>query len=79
MADKELWRMMAAAPDGQLDATIAAKFRAFADEDRDPTAAELKSILDECAFAALASDFTMLTLSILWQTAVRKEREAAKA
>jgi hypothetical protein len=53
------------APESQLDPTICARIAALPDG---PEArAMLKTILDDCAYAALASDFVMMALDIVWR------------
>lgn len=58
---KELLRALATAPDSQIDTYITLRLRALSEQER-PDAYELKRILDECAYGALASDFAMVAM-----------------
>ena len=65
--------MFSIAPSVHLAPSQALKFRELADRDTDPTASEIKTILDDCAYASLASDFTMQAIDLIWQSLVRTE------
>jgi hypothetical protein len=72
---KDLLEMLGEAPDGQLDKSMAVKFAEMAKKDTNPTAKEVLDILDQSAYAALASQFTMIVMDHLWKQL--KELEAA--
>ncbi len=52
---------IADAPRSQLDDSVRPKLRAV------KTADDLKAVLDECAYASLASDFVMSALDTIWR------------
>ncbi len=68
---EDMFSLLRAAPRGHLDETIVEKFKHL-----DPNnfqSDQLLEILDECAYASLASDFTMNTMNILWETKLADE------
>ena len=68
---QDMFPLLRNAPDGQIDAHIVEKFKKM-----DPdnfTSDQLLEILDECAYAALASDFAMNMMNILWETKLSDE------
>ena len=60
--------LIATAPPNQIDAEICVKLRQV------KTAEDLKKILDECAYAARATDFAMRAMDIEWQRMLEKEK-----
>ena len=73
---KDLLEHLGQAPDGQLDKSQALKFEEMASRDTDPKSEEVKQILDDCAYAALASDFAMLAIDSLWRMLKEVEENA---
>jgi len=59
-------------PHAQIDETICVKLRAMANAD-EVFAADLKQILDECAFASLASDFGMMAMDAVYRQMLQDE------
>jgi len=57
----EILERLSKAPDSQIDASIAERLPGVS------TAAEMKQILDECAHGALASDFAMQAMDMVWR------------
>ena len=70
----KLCTLLAEAPDGQMDKSIASKFKAFIDSDVDPTENDIKQIIGECVYAGLASGFVMQTLETFLD--IIKQRQA---
>lgn len=58
------------APDDQLDASMFPLIKAW---DENPTSLQVLEVLDHCAHAALASDFTMAALDIILQMRLQEE------
>ena len=56
------------APAGEIDPSITPRFENV------QSAADMKSILDDCARYALASDFAMQAMDIVWQMMLKEER-----
>lgn len=57
---------LSTAPEGQIDSKITTKLKMMSEKDDfDPL--EMLSILDECAFAALASDFVMQAMHFVFE------------
>jgi hypothetical protein len=78
VAIRELLKQLAKAPPGlhaQIDETICAKLDALSNADT-ITAVDMKAILDECAFASLASDFAMIAMDIVWKELLKQETVA---
>ena len=72
---RELLYKLAEAPPGphaQIDETICARLKALADSET-MQASDMKQILDDCAFASLASDFAMVAMNIAWQQLLQDE------
>ena len=59
--------------DRQLDESVKPRLQAL--KDRDDIKDELLGIIDDCAYAGLASDFTMQTLHVLWLQVGGSEEE----
>ena len=57
--------VLASAPESQIDKTITLKLSNLAKDDC-VKSEQIKEILDECAYASLASDFAMMALDVLW-------------
>lgn len=70
----EMLELLATAPDSQIDATITPRIKALIGLPPDGIAARMKIILDECAFAALASDFAMMAMDAVWNEAKSQGR-----
>lgn len=70
---KQLLWMLGEAPDTQLDKSMADKFAEMAGRDTNPTAKEVCDILDQSAYASLASGFTMIVMNDLWQRLIESE------
>ncbi len=63
---------LSTAPEGQIDGTITIKLKMMAQKDDfDPY--EMLSILDECAFAALASDFAMQAMHFVFEDMCKRK------
>ncbi len=71
---KEFFEKMSQAPDGQLCKTQADKFKVLAEKDF-VKSSEIKEILDDCAYYALASDFSMLAMNAVWENMKKEEAE----
>ncbi len=74
---QEILHMLSLAPDTQIDGSAAAKLKAMADSDN-PKADELHEILDECAYAALASDFAMVAMHRVWERMLADEARSVE-
>ena len=64
----EAWDLIATlakAPEGQLDASISERFAGFLATGEYPAAEVFDQIIQECAYASLASDFTMRLLYLM--------------
>jgi len=70
---KNLLSLLGEAPDGQLDHSMASKFAEMAKRDTNPTAKEVCDILDQSAYASLASGFTMIVMDTLWKQLLKLE------
>lgn len=70
---KDLLAKLGEAPDTQLDKTMAVKFAEMAERDTNPTAKEVCDILDQSAYASLASGFTMVVMDTLWKQLIELE------
>ena len=53
------------APDSQLDERIRARILLLLEKGYDEH--DIKKILDDCAYGALASDFVMVVLDLVWK------------
>ncbi len=62
---REMLENLVTAPDSQLDESIRARILLLLEEGYD--ADDIKQILDDCAYSALASDFVMTLLNAIWQ------------
>ena len=62
----ELLDMILTAPSTQIDSTIIPRLRDLKTTPVLDRPNKMKSILDDCAYAALASDFAMRTMDLLW-------------
>lgn len=56
----------------QIDETVCVRLKALADSET-MRASDMKQILDDCAFASLASDFAMVAMNIAWQELLKQE------
>lgn len=65
----EILSMLAEAPDSQIDKTITPRIKELVGQQPDIVAVKLKAILDDCAYASLASDFSMMAMDAVWQKA----------
>lgn len=70
---KGIMEFMKTAPETELDPTIVVKITKLIEEEK-PKAIDLKKILDECAYASLASDFVMYILHLCWNGLKHIER-----
>lgn len=73
---KSLLAMFGDAPDTQLDKSQSVKFKKMAEYDTNPTPDEIKEILDECAYASLASGFAMVAMNTLWEQLKKLDKES---
>ena len=69
---KEFFAMMSQAPDGHLAQSQALKCKQLSEQEV-VKACEVKQILDDCAYAALASEFSMLALDAVWKELLEGE------
>jgi hypothetical protein len=65
----EFLELLAAAPDTQIDGTVTIQLSELVGQPYEVIARQLKQILDDCAYAALASDFSMMAMDKAWQMA----------
>lgn len=65
---------LAEAPEDQIDPKICERLRALAEN---PTAKDMKTILDDCAYSSLASDFAMMTMDVIWKGLIAAEEGKA--
>lgn len=56
------------APADQIDPSIIPRFENV------QSAADMKAILDECAHSALASDFAMQAMDLVWRLMIKEEQ-----
>ena len=61
-----------AGPHAQIDEQICARLRELA---LAPTAEGMKKILDDCAFAGLASGFAMMAMDAVWKMLIKEQQE----
>jgi len=54
------------APDTQIDVSVVPKLKNLKTLPLSERPTEMKKILDECAYASLASDFAMLAMDSVW-------------
>ena len=73
---KSLLAMFGDAPDTQIDKSQSVKFKEMSERDTNPTPAEIKEILDECAYASLASSFAMIAMNTLWAQLKKIDEES---
>lgn len=77
--DELLRRLAECPPDptghAQIDETITPRLAALIGKSAPETAVELKKILDDCAYYALASDFGMVVMNATW---IQAKAEAAE-
>lgn len=66
----DMLKLLSEAPDGQIDKIITPRFLPLIGKPRAEVAVEMKKILDECAFTALASDFAMQSMDYVWKMAL---------
>lgn len=64
----KLLQTLSEAPDGHIDVRIAARIKGLVGGNDELVRAELKTILDDCAHGALASDFAMNVLDGAWRS-----------
>lgn len=67
---------LAEAPATQIDTQITARLAELVGQEPVEVAPALKQILDECAYAALASDFAMVAMDHAWKAAQQLVDEA---
>lgn len=65
-----LVKLLMIAPDSQLDESMKPLVAKWDDP---PKALQILEVLDKCAHAALASDFTMEVIDTLWERACDRE------
>ncbi len=68
---RHMLEQLVTAPESQLDESIRARILLLLEEGYDEH--DIKKILDDCAYAALASDFVMTLLDAIWQD-TKKEK-----
>ena len=66
-------RALADAPDEDIDHTITKRMKELDDK---MTAADMKQILDDCAYSALATDFSMIVMDRVWNLLMKEEIQA---
>lgn len=66
---------LSAAPDGQIDQSITPRIKQLVGLPPDVIAPRSKEILDECAFASLASDFAMVAMDNVWRMALEASQQ----
>lgn len=74
----DLLRLLASAPPGpraQIDEQITSRLKALIGKPPAEQATRLKTILDDCAYAALASDFAMMAMEVAWKLARSEQGE----
>lgn len=64
----KLLQTLSEAPETQIDAQITKRIKGLVGGNDELVQAELKTILDDCAFGALASDFAMNVLDGAWRS-----------
>lgn len=64
---EDLLDALTLAPDTQIDHTIIPRLKAVKAASTEARPDLMKAILDDCAHAALASDFAMVALDHVWQ------------
>ena len=70
-----LLMLLGEAPDTQLEESMAHRCQDLVGQPAINIAIQMKKILDECAHASLASDFTMMTMDHVWTLAKREVKE----
>jgi hypothetical protein len=73
---KELFTILSEAPDSQIDPSVTPRLKALAESD-DVASDDLLKILDDCAYASLASGFAMAAMDIVWQDMLASEGRSA--
>ena len=68
----ELMLKLSEASDRQIDAVITSELKALAGLDV-IASAQIKDILDRCAYGALCSDFVMRVLDVVWHQILDEE------
>lgn len=72
-------KALSAAPETQIDSKITARLlilaEAGAETETSALAEDLKTILDECAYFSLASDFAMQAMHLVWQQMLNEKHE----
>jgi hypothetical protein len=68
----DILKMLSEAPDGHISNSITPKLLALSGQ---PSVAsdELLAILDECAYASLASEFGMVAMNSVWRQIYQEE------
>ena len=69
---KQLFMLLSTANDSQLYKIIANKFKILANQD-EISSTQIKEILDECVYGALASDFCIRAMDIIWRGIIKSE------
>ena len=72
---KELLTLLSEASESQIDPVVSLRLKTLAEN---PTAAGMKSILDDCARFSLASDFAMAAMHLAWMALIKDEAAQAK-
>ena len=68
----DLLKVLCQAPYSQIDSTIIDRIEALIGKSPDVVATEMKSILDDSAYASLASDFGMVAMDAAWKLALKQ-------
>lgn len=71
-----LKELLLVAPDHQLDASVKPLIEKW---DEEPTSIQILQVLDDCAYAALASGFIMSLLESLLKEAIQRENTTYEA
>jgi hypothetical protein len=63
---------MVVAPTDHMDATMIPRLKALA-ENKERKASDLLHIIDDCVYASLCSDFSILAMDIAWKAMLEEE------
>ncbi len=72
---EDIIKAIATAPESQLDPSMKPRLLDLIGKPNKDVAEGLKKILDECAHAALASDFVMVALDGAWKECLKAAQE----
>lgn len=71
---KDVFQALSEAPDTQICKTQTAKLKELSVFD-EVESSQLKQILDDCAYASLASDFAMVAMDAVWEMIKKEENK----